>query len=91
MENDAFIQSEHTYFPLIPAIARRDIFEKKSLHQGSVARQNKLKTILYHHIGLVFFFFFLFIRGPLCGMIFIEDRFKIEPPFKHFLKNCELS
>ena len=64
MENDAFIQSEYIYFPLIPAIARRDISERKSLHEGSVARQNKFKTVLYYHIGLVFFIFFQSLEGP---------------------------
>ena len=40
MENDAFIQSGYIYFALIPAIARRAMSERKSLHQGSVARPN---------------------------------------------------
>ena len=51
-------------FSLDPSHSKERYIWKKSLHQGSVARQNKFKTVLYYHIGLVFFIFFQSLEGP---------------------------
>ena len=45
LENDAFIRSEHNYFPLIPMIGRRDTFERKSLNHWPRHSANDMQSV----------------------------------------------
>ena len=56
MENDAFIQSEYIYFPLIPAIARRDISERNRFTKEVLPV--KINSKLFYTTTSVWFFLF---------------------------------